>query len=279
MNATRRFRLSLAAVCAAVAALAGGVGLWAWQRRVPAELITLQAVLERLGQGNDLGDQPISFMVSSGGYSAQLAEQRGLCKPQHCDVFAQLNPYQHYGNGWDELIRQGYALGDIEGWSTSSGTVILPRATFRAYGPHHDYLACTVAHEIAHFRRHHVFAQSYQDSHHSSGLSDDQAQLASLARSRRLELEADREAATMLVRAGYMGRVCLDDLTFMYRSIGDGSSPDAESTHPSYEERIAAMAAHYDRLERRPPNAQRSSPGRFHYQPADNLFTFTPSPH
>ncbi|NDG75236.1 MAG: hypothetical protein EBX49_07875 [Synechococcaceae bacterium WB8_1B_136] len=48
-----------------------------------------------------------------------MAAQRGLCKPEQCDVFAQLNPYQRYSYGWDELIRQGYALGDIQAWSAS----------------------------------------------------------------------------------------------------------------------------------------------------------------
>lgn len=30
--------------------------------------------------------------------------------------------------------------------------MVIPRAAFRAYGPRVDYLACTVAHEIAHIR-------------------------------------------------------------------------------------------------------------------------------
>lgn len=47
-------------------------------------------------------------VVGSGFYTTQLSAQRGLCKPEQCDLFDQLNPYQHYGNGWDELIRQGY---------------------------------------------------------------------------------------------------------------------------------------------------------------------------
>ena len=37
-------------------------------------------------------------------------------------------PMSPNGNGWDELIRQGYARGDIQAWSASSGTVVIPRA-------------------------------------------------------------------------------------------------------------------------------------------------------
>jgi len=41
-------------------------------------------------------------------------------------------------------------LGDIGAWSTSSGTIEVPRTAFRIYGCHTGWLACTVAHEIAH---------------------------------------------------------------------------------------------------------------------------------
>ena len=76
-------------------------------RTAAAVVQSLEAVLQRLSHGNNLGDEPLQFMVSSGTYTAQLAAQRGLCKPDQRDVFAQLNPYQRYSNGWDELIRQG----------------------------------------------------------------------------------------------------------------------------------------------------------------------------
>ena len=255
-----------------------GLGARGWQRRQPAEVQTLQAVVERLGQGNNLGRQPIAFMVGSGSYAAYLAQQRGLCKPDQCELFAQLNPYKHYGNGWDELIRQGYALGDIQGWSTSSGTVVLPRATFRAYGPHNGYLACTVAHEIAHVLRHHVFTSSYEEHHNFRGLAEKPKELALMRLSRQQELEADRDAADMLARAGFKGRVCEQELAFMHRSIGDGSATEPDSTHPGYEERLKAMRRHYDALARKPPRPQPSTRGRFHYDAADNLLTFYPQP-
>lgn len=65
--------------------------------RPPAEVRTLEAVLRRLSRGNNLGTQPIHFMVVSGTYTAQLAAERGFCKPDQCVMFTQLNPYQHYG--------------------------------------------------------------------------------------------------------------------------------------------------------------------------------------
>jgi len=252
------------------------LGHVAWSQRLPPEVQTLEDVLLRLARGNDLGDQPIAFMVGSGSYTSYLAEQRGFCKPDQCDMFAQLNPYHAYGNGWDELIRQGYALGDIQGWASSSGTIVIPRATFRAYGSHFGYLACTVAHEIAHFRRHHIFKSGYYKSYNLKGLPERQKQLELMRFSRQQELEADRDAAAMLLRAGFQGRVCQDELIFLHRSTGDGSATHPESTHPGYEERLKAMREYYDKLEVNPPKTQRSERGRLTYHAEDNLLTFFP---
>ena len=156
--------------------------------------------------------------------------------------------------------------------------MVLPRATFRAYGPHEGYLACTVAHEIAHFRRHHVFKSSYQEHHNFKALGEKPKELALMRLSRQQELEADRDAADMMARAGYKGRVCQQELEFGHRSAGDGSATEPESTHPGYEERVKAMRLHYDALEKKPLKAQRSTSGGFHYDATDNLLTFSPQP-
>ena len=274
-----RSRAAAVVVASTALATAGIVATAVWSaHRPPTEVQTLEAVLQRLSRGNNLGNQPLQFMVGSGSYTAQLAAQRGLCKPEQCDMFAQLNPYQRYGNGWDELIRQGYALGDIQAWSASSGTVVIPRAAFRAYGPHTGYLACTVAHEIAHIRRNHIFQQSYHLNHNLHGQSEKAQQLGEMKRSRELELEADRDAATMLARAGYPARICQHELAFMARSVGDGSITEPDSTHLGYEDRLAAMRRHYDALEKHPPAAETSTRLSFSYNRSDNLLTMTPQP-
>ncbi|MEB3332751.1 MAG: M48 family metalloprotease [Synechococcaceae cyanobacterium] len=281
----RLFGLGATALVAA-AAIAGG-GAWVWMRRMPAEYRTMESVVRRLASGNTFGSQPINFSVTSGSFTAQLAEGRGLCKPESCDLFAHLNPYRTYANGWDELIRQGYALGDIEAWSASSGTVVVPRPSFRVYGPRIGWLSCTVAHEIAHVQRHHIFQQSYYASHAIKGLSQKDKGLRSMAKSREQELEADRDAADMLARAGYKGRVCVDEMIFMYKSTGDGSETEDDATHPGFDERLAALKKHYDRREKELAAAKakgkmaeflirQPTSGSFHYSPGDNLLTFVP---
>ena len=78
-----------AALVASAALAAAGIVATVWSmRRAPAEVRTLETVLQRLSHGNNLGDQPLQFMVASGTTTAQLAAQRGFCKPDQCDVFA-----------------------------------------------------------------------------------------------------------------------------------------------------------------------------------------------
>ena len=243
------------------------------QEQMPAEYATLKAVLTRLSKSNDLGSHPIVFSVGTGGYTAHLAYQRGLCKEDQCSFFAQLNPYKSYNPEWDELIRQGYLLGDIQGWSASSGAVVLPRATFRAYGSRTEYLPCTVAHEISHYLRQHFFKQSYY-KHHNLSESDEKKAETELRRwGREQELEADRDAADMLARAGYPARVCQHEIDFMHRSVGDGSKTEETSTHPGYWERLAAIRSHYDELEKKTVKPQMGPAAVFEYDPVDNYLT------
>lgn len=284
---TRQRRLLGLGATALVAAAAAGGGAWAWTRRMPAEYQTLESVVQRLASGNALGKQPLHFSVTSGNYAAQLAQQRGLCKEDRCDMFATLNPFRTYANGWDELIRQSYAVGDIEGLSASSGTILISRPSFRVYGPRLGWLACTVAHEIAHVQRHHIFKRSYYINHALKELPEKEKDLKSLARSRQQELEADRDAADILARAGYQGRVCLDEMVFLYKSAGNGSATEDDGTHPGFDERVAALKAHYEKREKEQAAAKakgktaeylrrRPTPGSYQYSPSDNLLTFAP---
>ena len=90
--------------------------------------------------------------------------------------------------------------------------------------------------------------------------------------------EADRKAAAMLACTGYPAHICQQELEFMARSIGDGSITEPESTHPGYEERLAAMRAHYDAIEKKPPAPESSTRISTSYSRSDNLLTLTPQP-
>jgi hypothetical protein len=274
---------TIAAQAFGLTALALGLvalGVRAWRQThlpLPAEYQTLQAVVGRLAAHNGLGTSPIGLSINNGSYAATLAQMRGYCKEAACDFYAQLNPYKSYGKDWDEIGRQSYTLGDIGAWSTSSGTIEVPRSAFRIYGRHSGWLGCTVAHEIAHIQRNHVFLASYYANNTIRSAPDKKKDELSYAKSRQQELEADRDSAVMMARAGYKGRICIEDLVFLHKSSGDGSATESDSTHPGYDERIKALADFYAQLESRPPGKASGTPGHFSYSPTDNLLSFIPS--
>jgi Zn-dependent protease with chaperone function len=280
MKLTSGFKLSakIWLPVASIGLIAGAFAAWRQARPVvPAEYLTLKAVISRLVAHNSLGSAPISFSINSGSYAASLAEMRGLCKAESCDFYAQLNPYKSYGKDWDEISRQSYTLGDIGAWTTSSGTIEISRATFRAYGSHAGWLACTVAHEIAHLKRKHIFLASYYANNTIRSTPKGKQDKLIYAQSRKQELEADRDAALMMARAGYQGRICQDGLMFMHQSSGDGGATEPLSTHPGYDDRFKALTNYYKQNKGIRSAKEIGVVGTFDFDPADNLLSYRPS--
>ncbi len=252
----------------------------AWRQArpvVPAEYLTLKAVISRLVAHNSLGSAPISFSINNGYYAARLGEMRGLCKVENCDFYVQLNPYKSYTKDWDEISRQSYTLGDIGAWTTSSGTIEISRAAFRAYGSHTGWLACTVAHEIAHLKRKHIFLASYYANNTIRSTPKGKQDKLIYAQSRKQELEADRDAALMMARAGYQGQICLDALIFTHQSSGDGGATEPLSTHPGYDDRIKALTNYYKQNKGLRSAKENWVVGTFDFDPADNLLSYWPT--
>jgi len=252
----------------------------AWRQArpvVPAEYLILKAVVSRLAAHNSLGSAPISLSINNGYYAARLAEMRGLCKVENCDFYVQLNPYKSYTKDWDEISRQSYTLGDIGAWTTSSGTIEISRAAFRAYGSHTGWLACTVAHEIAHLKRKHIFLASYYANNTIRSTPKGKQDKLIYAQSRKHELEADRDAALMMARAGYQGQICLDALIFTHQSSGDGGATEPLSTHPGYDDRIKALTNYYKQNKGLRSAKENWVVGTFDFDPADNLLSYWPT--
>ena len=247
------------------------------QPLVPYEYQALEGVVRRLAAHNSLGAAPIAFSINNGYYGSTLAEMRGFCKADRCDFYAQLNPYKSYGKDWDEISRQSYTLGDIGAWTTSSGTIEIARATFRAYGSHTDWLACTVAHEIAHLKRKHIFLASYYANNTIRSTPKVKQDKLIYAQSRKQELEADRDAASMMARAGYQGRICLDGLIFTHQSSGDGGATEPLSTHPGYDERIKALTDYYSQSKDLRVAKEMEVIGTFNFDSDDNLLSYKPA--
>ena len=260
----------------------GLVATWfaAWrhaQPMVPDDYQTLEGVVRRLAAHNSLGAAPLAFSINNGDYATNLAQMRGFCKGAACAFYAQLNPYKSYGKDGDEISRQSYTLGDIGAWTTSSGTIAIARSSFRAYGRHSGWLACTVAHEIAHLKRNHIFLASYYAHNTIRSTPKEKQDKLIYAQSRQQELEADRDAALMMARAGYQGRICLDGLTFLHHSSGDGGATEPLSSHPGFDDRIKALTNYY-RQNKDLRNAKgKEVVGTFSYDSNDNLLSYRPA--
>ena len=80
----------------------------------------------------------------------------------------------------------------------------------------------------------------------------------------------------MVARAGFPARACQSDITFSYRSIGDGSATKDDSTHPGYDDRLAAMTKHYDALEKNPLQPEPGPAAVMRYDSDANLLVVLP---
>ena len=211
---------------------------------MPIEYQRIKEVVNRLAASNGFGNDQILFSVVSGRYASFLAEELGLCKQDEygCIFFSQLNPFTKYDDNINEILRQAYIFGDVNGYAHSNGTIELPRHVFRLVGSDNTKLACIIAHEITHVVEHHTFKQSKELSEISEGVADEEEKKIMNAKlSRKYEKIADKNALKLTARAGYPAQSCIDFMTFLYESSGDGEKTQKDSTHPDLDERISAL--------------------------------------
>jgi hypothetical protein len=278
----RRIIVSFAAfTAAALAATASGYSIWRSLSEPPAEYKTLEVILNKLNDGNKLGKANLAFMITAGPAASELAWGRGLCRGNletlydQCVFFSLLNPFKTYKNGWDEIIRQSYAMNLPNAWAYSNGTILLPRSLFRKFNNNNSHLACIIAHELSHELRSHAFELNYYYNHNLKGLSEKDKEAASMKLQRQHELKADRDASIMVFRAGFKGRPCITAISEVFRLNGDGSNTEADSTHPGFDERMNAMKINYIELEKNPPKQVKSVKRVMYYNKPDNLLLFT----
>ena len=243
---------------------------------LPPEYAQLQRIVNKLSRNNNLGNQSLIFTIVPGGYAMNLAASLGLCDKESCSYYGQISPFRKYGGKTDEILRQNYLYGTIQGWAHSTGTVEITHQSFRIYGDREDLLACTVAHELAHVVDNHSFHQTKESSELAEGTSEDQAKLISARISRKYEALADQRSHEMMTRAGYPEETCLEALDFLHKSSGDGSVTKPKDTHPGYTERIAALKAVIDSPQKTFMDRKESTEGIWLYKPTMNYLQFSP---
>ena len=244
--------------------------------RLPAEYTQIKRVVNRIAKHNDLGSQPLIFTVVPGSYAMTLAAGLGLCDDDNCAYFGQINPFRKHGRKIDEILRQNYLYGNIQGWAHSTGTVEIAHQSFRIYGEREDFLACTVAHELAHVLDNHSFHISKKVSELSADVTEKEKELIEAKVSREYEVKADQRAFDILSRAGYPDDTCLDELDFLHKISGDGRETSPTDTHPGYSERLSALKAHIDASKQAGTNQTEQTEGIWLYKQDMNYLKFTP---
>jgi hypothetical protein len=261
----------------------GALGLTAFQPAqgmepsapMPTEYAEVMAIVNQLASANDLGNQEIAFTIAVGNYGELKAEELGLCKEEKCRFYHSLNPFIQHKREVNEIIRQAYLYSDVNAMGHTNGTIEIPRVSFRLYGNNKDYMACTIAHEIAHARDAHTFTHSEKLSSQSGGMSEDDKKKLAYAINRDLELLADQTAWEMTTRAGYPNDICEKNLMFIHKSAGNGGITEPDSTHPGVQERIESLNA-YALENKEKLETQKSTSGTWSYEPELNLLRFVP---
>ena len=243
---------------------------------LPNEYARIKKIVNKIAQHNDLGVQPIIFTVVPGTYAMRLAAGLGLCDDDNCSYFGQINPFKKHGRKIDEILRQNYLYGNIQGWAHSTGTVEIAHQSFRIYGQRDDFLACTVAHELAHVLDNHGFHISKKISQLAVNTTEKEKELIDAKVSREYEVKADTRAYDMLSRAGYPKETCLDELDFLHKVSGDGSETSPTDTHPGYSERLLALKIHINESEKTSTKVKEKTEGVWIYKPEMNYLQFTP---
>jgi hypothetical protein len=236
---------------------------------MPEEYRQIITIVNRLAASNDLGDRELAFTVVAGDYASWMAEELGLCKENGCSYYGSLNPYIKHRSDVAEIIRQAYLYGDINAQAYTNGTIEIPRVGFRVYGPRTGYMACTIAHEIAHTRDSHTYFHSEELSSRSNGMNEESKKLFDF------EILADQKAWEMTLRAGYPADMCVHELKFSHRSSGQGAQTQPDSTHPGVQDRIALLnqyiAAKQGSIKPQPPTR-----GQWLYEADLNVLRFLP---
>ena len=243
---------------------------------LPMEYAIIKRIVNKIAKHNDMKSQPIIFTIVPGSYAIHLAMGLRLCDKDNCEYFGQINPFRKHGRKIDEILRQNYLYGGIEGWASPTGTIEITHQSFRFYADRKDFLACTIAHELAHVLDNHSFYISKKTSELSASATEDEKELIEAKVSREYEIKADQRAYEMLSRAGYPEKTCLDELDFLHKISGDGRETNPTDTHPGYSERMLALETHINESKQVDSRRAKWAEGVWVYDQEMNYLKFSP---
>ena len=219
---------------------------------MPKEYKTIKKLVDKIASKNNLSENSIPFTIGAGRYVRSEASSLGLCKDDDCFYFSNLDPYIKTKNLNDininNLIRDSYLFNGIDAFAFS-GVVSISKSTFRSYGDKENFLACTIAHEISHIINNNHIDESIKLANKlkkfKEGLDEDKIsevkENLEYEFRRKSEMLADRNAAFMMINAGFPRETCLEELKFYSNKEFSKVSTDLNDTHPGYIERYKSL--------------------------------------
>ena len=212
----KKIGITFAAAFSTVSVLLVGSQLRNTQLFMPSEYKLIKNIVNKLAKNNDLGDREIGFHITAGDIASYYAKELGLCKKddkKSCYYHSYLNPFKKHPNPEiNEIINLSYLSGSGYAWASALGAVRISHNFFRIIEEKENQMACIVAHELAHIINLDTFNNSVRLNEESQGFKDEKRKELSAQFSRQSELDADKYAQEMIIKAGYPKGSCIEAL-------------------------------------------------------------------
>ena len=212
----KKIGITFAAAFSAASLLLIGSHLRNSQLFMPSEYKLIKNIVNKLAKNNDLGDREIGFHITAGDIASYYAKELGLCKKddkKSCYYHSYLNPFKKHPNPEiNEIINLSYLSGSGYAWASALGAVRISHNFFRIIEEKENQMACIVAHELAHIINLDTFNNSVRLNEEAQGFKDEKRKELSAQFSRQSELDADKYAQEMIIKAGYPKGSCIEAL-------------------------------------------------------------------
>ena len=212
----KKIGITFAAAFSTVSLLLVGSQLRNSQLFMPSEYKLIKNIVNKLAKNNDLGDREIGFHITAGDIASYYAKELGLCKKddkKSCYYHSYLNPFKKHPNPEiNEIINLSYLSGSGYAWASALGAVRISHNFFRIIEEKENQMACIVAHELAHIINLDTFNNSVRLNEEAQGFKEEKRKELSAQFSRQSELDADKYAQEMIIKAGYPKGSCIEAL-------------------------------------------------------------------
>ena len=276
----KKIGITFAAAFSAASLLLIGSHLRNSQLFMPSEYKLIKNIVNKLAKNNDLGDREIGFHITAGDIASYYAKELGLCKKddkKSCYYHSYLNPFKKHPNPEiNEIINLSYLSGSGYAWASALGAVRISHNFFRIIEEKENQMACIVAHELAHIINLDTFNNSVRLNEEAQGFKEEKRKELSAQFSRQSELDADKYAQEMTIKAGYPKGSCIEALDRLMKTRPLPKVTKLDE-HPPTPIRLSALKEalpiQLDKIEKSVPEV---TPIKWKYDRDLNYLKFTP---